>query len=416
MGGHVSKTGFESLDFTIEQVWGSAIARGDADVVMSGAVPTGWEVRERYWLVPAAATAQLIVPRHPRIASRALADFAGLRTPRVRVIRRSLALAARGGFPLGRDTLSIVTPVGAPPTVVAELGAALGAEKAFATLGLRAAANAKPTLDLRNDRGEALGFAKLAWNATTRRAVSNESSALTTLAPRSSGVIVHPRLMLVGQIAGREVVVTEPLPRSIRAVSATAHSLSVGESLGPAEVRRRGTLSSSSQVRSIIDVLSAAAERVPAPVAGHAYDLARMIAAASTVLPIADFWHGDFVWWNTGRAPDGSLWLFDWETAEADAPAGLDTIHWFAHVKDHLNPHSVVPRIADAVERSEPALRSLGHSRSSANVVAAWYAVVLVAGEIRLADELGSWERVKHPPEVLREVLEWARAAMEAAC
>lgn len=405
------------LGYVVEQIWGAGIARGHARAVLAGPPPPGWEVREEYWTIPSASSAQLLVPRDRRIAARALGDYARLRPAKTRAARQGLAAAARLGGPLGRNALRIIAPEAAPPTAVAEIASAVGAPEAFATFGVRTAANAKPTLELRDPSGEAIGFVKLAWNEITRGAIANEATGLREMGGASRPGILAPGVLAEGSIEGTDgehpFVMIAPLPRGIRYVPADFASLSRDEALGPGSVRRLGAIAGTKQYRSCIVELSREPATAPRSLVDRVRALAARIAESTEPLPIANFWHGDFVWWNMGRDARGRLWLFDWETAQPDAAAGLDTLHWFAHAKDAENPLSLVARVEASAAHVEPMLRSLGHSPSSASTLAAWYAVTLVAGEIRLAESLGSWDRIKHPPAILEQLLTWGSGQLE---
>lgn len=400
-------TGSERLDFVIEQVWGPGIERGDVRAVLPGPVPDGWEVREDYWVVPNLGSAQLLVPRNRRIAARTLSDYAALRGAKTRLVRRLLAAGVTAGFPLSRSSVRIIAPAGAPKTTVPEIGSKIDQPDVVATFGVRTAANAKPTLELRTPAGDAVGFVKLAWNDITRQAIENEAVAMKLMSPEASGAIRAPRVLADGLVGGRQFVMTEPLPRGIRHVPGEYGSLSDPEALGPGTVTDRRAISQIEQVQRVSSRLRTANPFTPATLVERARTLAERVADVDANVPAANFWHGDFVSWNTGRGPDGRLWLFDWETAERDVPAGMDTLHWYTHTRDADNASSIVLRTENAVAYCTRLLRSLGHSETGVSALAAWYAVTLTANEIRLAESLQSWERVKHSPRVLEELLEW---------
>lgn len=405
-------TGSARLDYVVEQIWGPGVKRGETRASISTEVPAGWELREQYWAVPNARSAQLLVPCNRQAAVRTLGDYAQLRPLKKRLARHALTSLAAAGVPLSRDRLQILAPERAPETTVAQIARQVGAARAFATFGVRTAANAKPTLELRDPKGDAIGFVKLAWNPVTAEAVENEATAMTTMGGSSRSAILAPRVLADGLVDGRRFVMTEPLPRGIRHVPATYSSLRPSEALGPGAVQRWAPIGDSGQVQLVLQGLRTTTSTTPPALSERAYNLAARVAAASTKVPIANFWHGDFVWWNTGRDPRGQLWLFDWETAQADAPAGMDSLHWYTHTADAENPDSVVTRVEAALAHTQPLLRSLGHSAASTSILAAWYAVTLVANEVRLAEALGDWERVKHSPALLEQILAWGSAQL----
>lgn len=403
----VTDTGSERLDFVVGQVWGPAIAQDEVRALTGPHLETGWEIREKYWVVPAASSAQLLIPCSPRVAARSLAEYAALRSFRTRVVRRSLAALATTGAPLSRDTLRIVARPGSAATVVAELGAIVGHPSALASLGVRTGANAKPTLELRTTAGNAIGFAKLAWNEVSDRAVARESAALRSLGSASVNAVQAPRLLADGLVGGRRFLMTEALPQTIADVPATWRSLNHAEALGPGTVRRRCQVGQTAQAATTLAALEAYTYSTPRRLLDRARDLALQISQSEIAVSVADLWHGDFVPWNVGRDGSGRLWLFDWETCEPDVPAGLDTIHWFTNTRGGQEPASLVSRLDAATVHASGLLRSLGNTNAGVAVLAAWYAVSLAVAEIRLAELLQSWERVKHSPTVLEELLEW---------
>lgn len=409
-----SLTGSERLDFLATQVWGPALVSGDARVSLGARVEDGWEVREDYRVIPSAQTAQLLLPQARRAAARSLADYAGLRSPRTRIARRALAVAATAGAPISRTRVRVLARVGAPPTTVSAVAQTVGRPGAVAALGVRTGANAKPTLELRTPDGEAVGFVKLAWNDLTTEAIDNEAQALKALGSGASSAIRAPHLLADGLIDGRRYLMTEALPRSISDVPATWRSLSHAEVVGPGAVYARRVLASAGQVGAVRAAIDAASTVTPARLAARARDLLHAVTSMGVTIPIADYWHGDFVPWNVGRDDQSRLWLFDWETAQSDVPAGLDTLHWFANTEGRQNPSTSVARLAAGAERAKEVLRSLGYSRAGVAVISCWYAVTLVAGELHLAESLQSWDRVKHSPSVLEQFLAWGSATLRS--
>ncbi len=208
---------------------------------------------------------------------------------------------------------------------------------------------------------------------------------------------------------------TEPLPRSIADVPASWDSLRHDEAIGPGAVCGWRPLSSTQQSSHHAQVLDAATTVTPRALAAEARELLGKVLSHAEALPIADYCHGDFVPWNVGRDANGALWLFDWETAQQDVPAGLDTLHWFSNTQGSQAPETAVQRLIAASARAEGILRSLGYSRTGTNIVKAWYALTLVTSEIRLAEALQSWERVKHPASVLAQFLQWGMSSVNSS-
>lgn len=400
--------GSTRIGFVARQVWGSAIERGDVRLrTRGGEVEPGWQEVEAYWAVPNLASARFLVARNRRVAIRSLWEYGRLRSPRARAARGAAAALAATGLPLSRDVVAIDVRDGAPPTTAQALGELMGYERVVPSLGVRVSANAKPTLELRLPGGPAVGFAKLGWSPATKLAVRNEAEMLRRVAGTLTGPIRAPEVLADGVINDHYYLVTAPLPLTIADVPAADRSLTPAEALGPGVVYRRAHLRELGQVQGVLRVLATAAA-APQTLLEATRALAQRIARSNVIVPVADLWHGDFVPWNLGRDADGSLWLFDWETAELDPPAGLDTLHWFANASAQHAPTDLTRRVRHAAQRATTSLRALGHSEGGTVIVTAWYAVTLIARAIALAETLGGWQRVQLRPEALNHLLDWS--------
>ncbi|WP_143733705.1 hypothetical protein [Microbacterium sp. RU33B] len=317
-------------------------------------------------------------------------------------------------IPLSNDVVTVSSTV-STGDIIQAVGASVGHAKVRASLGVRSAANAKPTLELRSTCGDILGFAKLGWNGITIPSIDNEARALRELAPyavtpfRAAGVIAE------GTVQDRRFVVTEPMPIRVRDVPPRAHSLSASEARGPAPLVGMHPWSALAQVTSVVSTVFDDDQTTPPALAVEVRRVVDRILDQAPVLPAAGFWHGDFVCWNLARDGDGALWLFDWETAEEDVPAGMDTMHWYSNAQGPVDPKRTRERVAAAFETAKPVLRSMGYSSRTMRYLGAWYSVTLVARAIRLARALEGWERVALKPDTLAELLTWANQILDNA-
>lgn len=71
----------------------------------------------------------------------------------------------------------------------------------------------KPVLQVMTSSGKVLGYAKVGWNAITKKLVQNETLALRQLSQQGLKGIVFPEILYVGQSSERFVMVTKPLGR-----------------------------------------------------------------------------------------------------------------------------------------------------------------------------------------------------------
>lgn len=399
-------TGSDRLDFVVQQVWGSELETGDLRI---GAPSPGWSSAGQYWVFPSARAAQILLPRQRNAAARSMLDYARLRTLwRTRLVRRTLGTAATVGLPLSRDVLTLTHRDGADPTLVQQLGELVGQPAAFATVGVRTGANAKPTLELRSPDGSLLGFAKLGWNPVTTAAVRTEAESLRAYQTLRSAAVRTPLLLASGSIGDRPYVLTEGLPPSIEHIPPRWESLTSAEAVGPGRVVAYRPLAQTAHAQSLRNMLHARSSTIPAMLLEQTRAQLEHLLEIPNAVPTADLWHGDYVPWNLGRDSAGALWLFDWETAQRDVPAGLDALHWFTNSQNSTDPKLLVAQVRAATQHASPVLTSLGYTPSTMPLLHMYYALTLVGRAMALADSLGSWTRMRLQPNVLAALLMWA--------
>jgi hypothetical protein len=263
--------------------------------------------------------AQRPAPTASRAAlARAVAAYGALREWRVRAGRAgvaALAAAGRTGTPIA---LVGDAPGPAVDDVLTGLARAFGVDRVLWLAGVRAPGPwAKPTLQLFDERGAPLGYAKLGTNALTDACVRTERAALGALHGHLGPQLRVPALVPVALGGGRAVCATAPLPADARRPPARGLPGSLAlAALAAAEVTE-GAWGASPMAARLLEV----------PAAGcGTRALQEEVASASTVPVRTGWWHGDWVPWNlavTGEA----TWAFDWEYAERGAPAGLDVVH-----------------------------------------------------------------------------------------
>ncbi|MEH1102703.1 hypothetical protein V6V16_26435, partial [Micromonospora sp. CPCC 205561] len=211
--------------------WVTRAVFGDERIALTvgGPPPPGHRAVARYAIVPSLARARFLLPLGaPRATAAALLAYNALRPPKIRAVRAALGTAARVGAvdlaPFPRLTVSLPDGVAADEALLAgRLGAALGEPRVHAACGVRPPdPNHKPTLQLFDPAGRALGYAKIGWNGATRALVTAEAAALREL-PAVTGTPGHPaapRLLAEASGAGRVVALVEPLPPAVRGVPA----------------------------------------------------------------------------------------------------------------------------------------------------------------------------------------------------
>jgi hypothetical protein len=386
------------LDFLVEQLWASPLADERLRLAVDEPESPDWRDVESYWLVPDAQRATLLVPRgHPRVTAASIDEYRSLRPIHVAAAKRAVGLAARARMPASRHRLSLRVRRDAPAEVAATLPLAtlehlLGQAPLAAAIGVRTGDNRKPTLALFAADGAPVGFAKIGWDTGSDAQVANEAAVLREIGT-DSGLAAVPQVLATGEYAGHPVLVTSPLPREVRGGRRGIRPPTPHEIVGLMPLRRHGPLESTTQVRRLSGSLeSLAVERLTGSVAGPARRLLADATAENASLPISARWHGDFTEWNLARDGEDRLWVWDWESSEPDAVAGLDALHWvLSHRRlrvDDMAEIDLAACLADARE----VLHAIGIARGRWPVVAATYVVTVVERACALAASRATWE------------------------
>lgn len=381
-----------AVSHLVEQLWAPLLDGGDIRIGI-GAPDAGWRDLERYLALPSIGSASMLLPAASRsVLAGSLLNFRALRARGPRAQREVLGRAARAGLPLPFPSVRLQTrlPEHERPMLPTEqITAALGVPRVHASIGIRTVANRKATLQLVDDAGAPLGFAKFAWERTSAASVDREAAALAELGG-GTALLRTPRLLADGSWHGQPWLVSEPLPIHSRRpdpdVLPTAQEL-----FALCPVVRFDRLDNSGQLQAL-----------RARIAGwRAADIeTELLAAVDRLLddvapleaPIAARWHGDLTAWNCGRDEHDQLWCWDWESTEPDAVAGLDALHWTATGRTLRGERYGAPLLAAALDRAAPVLTAAGHSRASRIVVPAVYAAALVERAVALTLGNGCWD------------------------
>lgn len=317
---------------TMRLLW-SCGTEGGCDVVGTSSATTG-PVLDTLLVLPSVRRGRFLVSdAAPGPTARVLASHNGIRSRRRAALRAGLARYLRSGLPrtlVGDRVRVTASPALADAGAVsfpARLRQLVDTPEALVALGVRDLdyPHAKPTVGLFTAHGAPLAYAKLGWSVTTADLVRHEAAALRRLEGR--GRIPGLRaaaLRLEGEWAGHPFVLLEPLPPDVRslprdrppydamrAVAGQVHTGPVGASAWWAElVRRSAALAASSELATAV---ARASDVLIDRSAGRDWDWGA--------------WHGDWTWWNVGRA-SGTVYAWDWEHAADCAPLGFDDLHW----------------------------------------------------------------------------------------
>ena len=399
------------LAFVVEQLWRRPLDTGDARVkVGSGPAGTGWVDVERYRVVPTIGRARMLFPAAPREATvGTLLNFRGLRRRLPNAQRNLLGSLARSGH-LPFPTVRLQTRVGrpAPATPLATVARALHRHDIAASFAVNFSANRKATLHVVDSQGLPLGFAKFAWDPVSTSSIRAEEAALRAVGEREMSARA-PKLLASGQYYGSPFIITSPLP---------VDSVGVRNGVPPPEARelysllplvRRDRVSATGQYADLRERLrllaDAPADHAIAQVVAVAERVLDQVAQQDVILPVQERCHGDLAAWNTARSSDGTLWLFDWESSEADAVAGLDALHWHMSALIEAGRPWNGAALLEAINLARPLLTAAGGSRVGEPGMAGLYAATIAERAGTLATGAGGWEKGWVLPEHLLDML-----------
>lgn len=379
----------------VEQLWAPLLADGDVRISVDrpGAGDAGWRDLERYRALPSIDSASMLLPAaNPQVLAGSLLNFRALRARGPRAQREVLGRAARAGLPLPFPMVRLQTrlPEEKRPMLPTEqVAAALRLPRVHASVGIRPVANRKATLQLVDDAGAPVGFAKFAWERTSAESVGRETAALAELGG-GTDLLRTPRLLAAGSWHGQPWLVSEPLPLSSRRPDPDGLP-SAQELFALCPVVRVDRLDDSGQFQALrARVAVWRATGVEAELLAAVDRLLADVAHLET--PIAARWHGDLTAWNCGRDEHGQLWCWDWESTEPDAVAGLDALHWTSTSRTLRGERYGAQLLAAALAQATPLLTAAGHSAESRAAVPAVYAAALVERAVALTLGFGGWD------------------------
>lgn len=292
------------------------------------------DAQPRWWASPAAAQPRLLIPADSMAAARRAVhryhDGFDLR----RWVRSVTAEATMSSPRVASRLLDNKRVVVDGPADATRRGVLGGLHELLRREDLRFAislatpkSGRKPVIQVLDDAGLALGWAKVAWNPWTEGLVANEARWLGRLAKPP---VVTPTILGDAVLAGRRVVVssavapgrrprfrrpTQPDPDVLRAIAAVG-------SMSRRPVRESAWWTSVEQVLAVADDHERRSiDRVATMVGDRPFGLGA--------------WHGDFAPWNvmTVRGISG---VIDWEFAADEVPLGFDVCHHHTQVASEV--------------------------------------------------------------------------------
>ena len=324
-----------------------------AHVVAAG--DSGLSVGYRWWAAPSATAPELLVPstsiRAARTAVRRYHDGFRLRR-RARswsaeLLMRSPRLTARV---LDRRLVAAAGTV--EDGLLADLAAAWPRSRSVDELHVavtlaRPKSNRKPVLQLINQDGRCLGWAKVGWNPWSRDLVANEAD---WLGRRPRNPLSTPQVLQRIELQGHLVVVTSGVvgARRPRRVSTRPPAPDIQLAIADLGVRARVPLTETPWWNSVREVI------------GHATDdevraIERVTAAVGSSTLEIGAWHGDLTPWNLISGQ-----VIDWEFAADGVPLGFDLCHFHTQVGMEMKGLTAAQALDRSARLSPQGLAELG--------------------------------------------------------
>jgi len=378
------------------------------------------QVGLHWWASPSSDEARVLIPATSQKASRTAVrryhdGFTLAR--RVRSLAAETTMRSHGlaRCLLGRNT---VTVEGRPTDGVLTSLAETLAEKNPQMTELHVAvslsgpkSNRKPVLQLIDQHGVCLGWAKIGWNDWTAGLLDNEARWLQA---RPDLPLATPVLLENRTIGGQSVVVTSGAaagrwPKRTPRRPDPALLLAVAD-LGTRTTAPLPDMPWWSSVKDVLDVATsseaAAIEQVVASTEGLVFDVG--------------CWHGDLTPWNvmTKTIPDSPPGLgrilvrskreiyqvIDWEFAADGAPLGFDLCHYHTQVASEMKRMATDQALDHSARLSPQGLAELGIDPHNQIAVYRLYLVELIRRTLALRAAGMPVDEVKQGAAAVRRI------------
>jgi hypothetical protein len=381
-------TGSRGVPAEVSSLWPEP-----ATVAAARSTPAG---RTGYLVVPSVRRPRLLVPLDVPGADKMLRRHAG--NPAERTARRLWRLLHKSGV-AGRLPITRLTVRPDPTGIEAYLGACLSRPVRVGVLLGPPRANAKPVLQVFDEAGATVAFAKLGPTPLTAALVDNEAAALSSLGRSGTRTFSAPAVLHHGRWHDIPVLVQQALDLSQSNLAPVRPPMAVMAEIAALPGISEHRLDGSDFLASV----SLATEPSWHGIDMRPFEQLHAALAASGACPFGGS-HGDFGPWNMGT--DGNRFqVWDWERFAASVPLGFDAAHYRAS-----------QAFADDVEPARAWTCIVGDVRELLAVVGSDPALAATAARCYL---LAICARYRHdagtgPTDKLRRRMRWLSATAAA--
>jgi hypothetical protein len=389
-----------------------------------GPVPPGHRAVDAWRAAPTPGDPRYLVPVGHAPARRVLVSHLRLRESRVRLQRRAAAAAVAplAAWYRDRAVLRVSVPSDVGDDVVDALFVTrhlvgLVPAATGTALSLRGGhARAKPMVQLVDDRGEVVAFAKVAADPATAARVRREAALLRRFgdALGTAGPLRLPRVLAAGEVADFTYSVVEPLPQQVRGgregdlERALPGLVALCDGVGVLSAPLGTATLWTDTLEALEDVLTGGTGDTVGDGARELADAAAALATrmsatdAGVVLPLGPF-HGDWVPWNLGWV-GSTQWAWDLEYGSVEGPVGLDALRWVFLVEQLARGRALPAAVASMRAAAPGLLRRLGANPAHTDLLVRMHLLELVTSALAvLAAGRGMPLGLEGAPEVLRE-------------
>ncbi len=258
-------------------------------------------------------------------------------------------------FVLPRVSVSeehLVAPEDRQPNVLDRIGSIMGnpALKFAVSLGTPGP-HRKPVVQILADNGRVIGYAKVGANAETNDLVRNEAATLLRLNDLKDLPFAVPRLIAANESGDNFLCVQSAEEGLSRTVPNSFGKEFFAALIGLSRIDFKRTSLGASRFWAD---LNRKIERVRHPYYRQIFERGSFWLLTHYAAQPLGFHasHGDFAPWNARLLGD-RLYLFDWEYADRERPAGWDLFHFFIQTSALIKGYSAIRILRDFEESGE---------------------------------------------------------------
>ncbi len=267
----------------------------------------------------------------------------------------------------------------------------------------------KPVLQVLDDTGRPIAFAKVAVNTLTTDLIRHEAAALDLLQDAGLTSVRVPRILHRGEWHSRELLVQEALVPTGRAEVAPPLLAEAAREISAVGGHHDHDLADNPYVA---DLRARVAALPPHAHSGALSSTLDAVLAAPGIRLTLGSWHGDWAPWNMAQA-HGRVLVWDWEGFGSGVPVGFDACHH--EVFDQVTFRGTAPTQAfrSLFDHSEAVLGPMGVEADARPWTALLYAVELATSYLENGEAVVAGTVLSRLDDWLDQTLGAGRSAIE---